>query len=242
MENKPSNAIINHALAHEKALKQAVSEKLTWEQISIRCGIAASTAKSYCKVLGIDASNLRSKRVKLTKSKHVDAIIRLRNEGKTLEEIGNIIGITRERVRQILARWSPDTIIKVRRAAIKTCPVCSSEFSGQGKTCSAKCGGIKRSKHSYTRDLAVQIMKLRENGLTWERVRSQVAPGAHHPSWFAGLHRAKAQVFSSEEIAIHFSKHGEPRARPLEVKLSTASKSPSKSILTKLKEAIYGPS
>lgn len=240
MENKPSNAIINHALAHEKALKQAVLEKLTWEQISIRCGIATSTAKSYCKVLGINVSNLQAERVKLTKSKHADVIIRLRNEGKTLEEIGRVIGITKERVRQILARWSPNTIVKVRRAVTKTCPVCLNEFSGQGKTCSAKCGYIKKAKHSYTRDLAVQIMKLRENGLTWEQVSSQVAPGVHHPGWFSGLHRVKAQIFSSEEIAIHFSKRGEPHARPIEVKLSTAPKPPSTSIITKLKEAIYG--
>jgi|688.fasta_scaffold400083_2 hypothetical protein len=242
MENKPSNAIINHALVHEKALKRAVSEKLTWEQISIHCGIAPHTAKSYCKVLGIDVSNLRGKRVKLARSKHADTIIKLREEGQTLEEIGGKIGITRERVRQILARWSPNTIIRVKHAAIKTCPVCSSEFSGQGRTCSQKCGGIKRAKHSYTRDLAVQIMKLRERGLTWEQVSSQLIPGVHHPGWFVGLHRVKAQVFSSEEIAIHFSKHGEPRAKQQEIKLSTTTQKPSKSIITKLKEAIYGKS
>lgn len=121
--------------------------------------------------------------------KRNEHIVALRLEGKKMIEIGDVYGITRERVRQLLSRAEKET--GERLTGIyhkqKLCPVCSADITKmhvldgkRHKYCSAECRLI--SDKSPKHDWADMIIVRRLSGESWmdiSKVANKVTMNVH---------------------------------------------------------------
>ena len=192
-----SRTVLNNARKHEKAIRKGIAEGLNFEHIASDIGASKSSVMKWCAVLNIPPPARQiDYRVDPVQIQH---IINQRNNGLTLQAIGDSVGLTRERVRQVLVKYSPDKVIVTQRAIEKTCSVCGKKFYGKGQTCSTRCGGVFRWSGRWTRNKALQIIECRKRKMTWEQVADVVDPGCHVLAFRAALQREKEKLFSTEE-------------------------------------------
>ena len=112
-----------------------------------------------------------------------DEAIRLRSTGLPYEAVGAIVGVTRERVRQVLKKLSPDLTgyyvepVVARRAAAtiqrrsekwaRYCIGCGAPFVGDRATQKFCVPGCRARGYADVRVRAEKIIELRRSGHTW---------------------------------------------------------------------------
>ena len=108
-------------------------------------------------------------------------IIDLRRQGLTLEQIGQQVGLTRERVRQRLKRCGDPSLVgraapvhvRRRQQAVERltciCETCGESFvkkqQNLGRFCSSRC--FRLNAHSRVCTRAEKIIEARRHGMTW---------------------------------------------------------------------------
>lgn len=189
--------IIRNAKKHEALLRKGIEDGLTYEQIANSIGCNSGSVRTWSRALDLPPPK-RKPDVRMQKER-INKIIRQRNKGLTLKEIGDGMGLSSERIRQVLARYSPDQVIATRIAAVKTCSICGKKFCGNTKTCSGACGGALRYSGKWTRDKAVEVIALRKSGKTWDQVSQILHPGSHALAFRTALQREKDKLFSTKE-------------------------------------------
>ena len=103
-------------------------------------------------------------------------IIALRESKRTLQEIGDQFGISRERVRQILVSENrPDLFAPVRSGhsimVRSACPICNEPANDPHSThCSQRCAGLARRKPNGISAKAEAAIPLRAEGLSWPKI------------------------------------------------------------------------
>lgn len=215
-----SRTIMRNALKHEAQLISLAGQNLTREQIANTLGISPQAVSTYSNVLGISIQ--RKKKDNPISQERLGRIIEARRNGDSLDEIGQRFGVSRERIRQILAKHFPDVTIQPRISTSykpKKCQVCGVEFDGKSnaKTCSSKCGGLLRRGTFWCRNLAIEIMQLRDQGLTWDKVAEAVNPGCNRAAFRTSLQRQKEIIFSIYEKERYFKTYEveeEPKKEP----------------------------
>lgn len=120
------------------------------------------------------------------------AIIELRAQRLTYQEVGDQVGLTRQRIEQIVKRWRPDLTgrgVAPRKPSFavrieKHCEYCDTEFglrllpyaAKRQRYCSRSCAGLAnhgskyRGKKYTVSDLALTVLEMRRNGMTWKAV------------------------------------------------------------------------
>lgn len=103
-----------------------------------------------------------------------ERVIALRRTGLRYREIGNKLGITKQRVAQIIARDAKNLLGNLPRKPKKPdhdCPVCrKSIYQKSNKSCSIKCANIQRLNDAFARNekLINEVINRRLEGKTWE--------------------------------------------------------------------------
>lgn len=208
-KNRQSTTILNNAKKAEQTIKDGVRDNLSGAQIAniLRC--SPSSVKLWAKILGID---IPRKKRKIPKDKKVEEFYKMRRLGCTLEEIGKSHGVTREYVRQTLARWYPDDVFPSRTRKMTVCQTCGEQFHPNHhytKFCSTSCKEISKSSAHMNRDLAVKIMELRDLHMTWDQVNAVVniaKSGIRFRSWL----QRKMHFFSTAEQEKYFRTNNMP--------------------------------
>lgn len=121
--------------------------------------------------------------------KRRDEIAQLRRDGKTYREIGEVYGITRERVRQILVKHGDASLLGVdapfgrqrREASEKrrtvACATCGKEHVvHQVLPYKHYCSRACRWNRPEWRTRAAEIMALRQQGKTWREINKEIFP------------------------------------------------------------------
>lgn len=214
-----SETIIRNAKQYEDDLRSLSLNHLTLYQIARELKLSPATVRRYMQHLGIRLPRQRKQRVNAEDTR-VPAMILMRKEGNTLDEIGNQFGLTRERVRQLLARDCPDTVFPKRDAPQGSCLYCGGEYALVGirsRFCSSTCKKANRD-NAFTRDKAILIMRYRDMGKTWVEVGHTMKHTGSEGSFRANLQRSK-HFFSSEEQNKYFPAFAEERFKPSDVKL-----------------------
>jgi transcriptional regulator len=203
-----SNTQTRNAFKYEHDLKRLLAEGLTREQIANSLGIATYCVSLYCDILGLERPKRKKREYIMATHERVSEIVEMRKQGWTLDTIGGKYNVSRERVRQILAKHCPDVAIQNRQVVTRKCLICGAEFSGATKTCSHACGGISKRKDEFTRDVAIKIMGMRKRGMTWPEIAEAISPGCNGASWRTKLQRAKLIIFSTYEASDLFREWG----------------------------------
>lgn len=172
-----SRTIIRNAKRHEEAIRKMVAERLTMEQMGVEIGASRQSILRYMEVLGIERQAESTGTKPNSTSERDLLILEDRKSGMTLQGIGEKHHLTRERVRQILARNFPDFVLPPRigvehAPAVCQNPSCGKEFPYRFNTkyCSKSCWTQMVTSQKFTRDNAVEVMKLRDEGKTWEAI------------------------------------------------------------------------
>jgi DNA-binding CsgD family transcriptional regulator len=75
---------------------------LTIQEVADRLGWCVSTVRKYQKMTKIDIPHGS---LRMAPTEREEAMAAMYRDGKTLKEIGDLYGVSRERVRQVLSRW-----------------------------------------------------------------------------------------------------------------------------------------
>lgn len=192
-----------NALYHEPQIRKLIGEGLTREQIANEIGISSSSVSAYCDILGL---RIPRKKRETTNGLglQIGEILELRKSGKTLNEIGQQFGVSRERIRQVLAKHAPDVAIQTRIPSGRTCPICNKEYHGSARACSPSCTSIMRNKGRFDRDKIERIMWMRDLGMTWEKVAISIEDNSVNvASWRTRLGHAAKTLMNSTERKIY---------------------------------------
>ena len=191
-------------------IEEALGMGLDRLQASAHVGVSGQTLTRYAEVLGIRQWP-RKKRERPQEMKERNAeIMRMRKEGATLEEIGAHFKITRERVRQLLMRHGGDEVppARISYRTARLCNGCGMMFTPEHNHqtyCNRMCRSLSSMKEGViTRDKAIEIMRLRDLGFTWDDVSDRIVPGANRGSFRASLQRQIPILFSSDEQRHYF--------------------------------------
>lgn len=139
--------------------------------------IYAALRQASVKMRGHDRSKLMARR---------EAIIAARREGRDISDIGREFGITRERVRQIIATAGDPSLIgwrRSRRLPRPACAVCGKPCGGRhAKTCSIECRavaaqGTGRNLRTDWRANYERAKAMRAEGMTWNAVAAALGIG-----------------------------------------------------------------
>jgi len=143
LTGKRNHGRLGRKSKHSKEEKQKIinlrNEGYTYAAISEITGVAVHNVSNYCKRAGARSGygHLGRKKTDNPFADRNKTIRELREHGLTLEQIGEIYGITRERVRQLCAGIkSPDLRTRV------DCCVCGAEFiraERNSKYCGDEC-------------------------------------------------------------------------------------------------------
>ena len=214
-KTKFSETIIRNALNCEHRLKKLTEEGLSLGQIANELRIAPGTAARYLRVLDLPVPKHRKQR-QHDKDEVIPKMLEMRQNGMSLIEIGKHFNVSRECVRQKLARWCPDIVLPTFIKKQRTCNHCGNPFTPVAnhiRFCSTECGGLGRSKERWNRDTAEQMMRLRKEGKTWSEVAQEIGSKYNGTILRSRLQR-HMHLFSSKEQEIYFPKHGEPFYKP----------------------------
>ena len=192
-----------NALRHEAPIRRLLAEGLTREQVSATLKISASSLMKYCKILEIEVPRVVNTDSLGNNPDSLGRMLVMRAEGHSLEQIGQKMGVSRERIRQIFARKCPDIAIQPRLKSYKLCRVCDKPHYGGGQTCSKECSRSFRRTNRWSRDEALHIMRLRDEGRTWAEVALRVHGNADSATWRTKLQREAEFILSSDERRRH---------------------------------------
>lgn len=126
--------------------------------------------------------------------KHL-AIIELREQRLTYQEVGERAGVTKQYVEQVLKRWRPDLAFKGFAPAKPTpriekhCELCNTEFGSRllpyaakrRRYCSISCSARANQGSKYTAsEMALAALEMRPKGKTWNElaVTFGITPGS----------------------------------------------------------------
>ena len=201
-------------------LKKLASEKKTGSEIALEIGVSPSEIYNQTHKLGLCLQKRKGV------GEHVDEMADMYKNGKTLQEIGEAFGVTRERIRQLLVAHYPDMKREVnpplRNAAVKetrTCPTCGTEFetskSDPRKFCTHECSSIAKKRTMWTRDKAEVIMGLRQAGYTWSGIAEHFGYKRENgaPSFRTSLRRWAPILFTKKELKNLFGKRNTKKAK-----------------------------
>lgn len=207
-----SPVITRNAKAVESELRALHSDNLTLYQIARALKLSPATVRRYMNHLKIGTCKRRKDRDS-TPDHRVEEMVEMRKKGFTLDSIGAKFNLTRERVRQILQKECPDIILS-RRAKTQGCAHCGLDYIAAGtgsRFCSHKCKGA--AKTMFNRDTALDVMRERDNGMTWGEIAEILGNGADHHVFRARIQRFKG-FFSASEQEKYFPKKGESLFKP----------------------------
>lgn len=206
---KHSRTILRNAEEQKERLTSLINQGCTISQIGYAMGQGATLTKKYIDCLGLKP--IRKKDSPQNKERRQE-MVRMRQQGATLQEIGNKFEVSRERVRQCIAYEAPESAFKTVQRSKFECVVCGNQFSKVRHTessmfCSSVCKRLHNGlRETLTRDDAEKIMYLRDQGCTWDQVASRI-----DKEWF-GVHlRVQLQrkipiLFSTAEQKKYFPK------------------------------------
>jgi DNA-binding CsgD family transcriptional regulator len=189
---KYSRTVIQNALKKRATFEILVAEGLTFAEIKTRCNINGHVLSRYLDVLGLKPSTIK----KVHKDPRNQEIVKAREEGLDYATIARMYSLTRERVRQIVAKEAPHLIHKRAKEA---------EFIDIEPK-------IRKQKRlPVTREVAVEVMKLRKQSMTWDQVAAKLDPGSTGLIFRSKLQRFLPLIFTPEEKEEFFPRHGDPK-------------------------------
>ena len=190
------------AAEHGDKIKELFAKGANLLEVQTHFRIGNTGIRKVMKKLGLKYNKAQTFKFKASEEE-IMKMIEMRKEGKTLQEIGDIYGVTRERIRQRIASVQPEVVLQGLGPRIKRfCAVCENPLPSRTKndTCSAHCKNVKNQKFIFTRDDALRIMKYRDEGKTWAQIG--VEYGFKKPYLFRiYLERKIDVILSSEEKA-----------------------------------------
>lgn len=202
------------AFAFEKGaeIKEMLEKGANLLEVQTHFKIGHSALQRVLNKLGIKYDKSKTNKAKGT-IEEIHKMIEMRKEGKTLQAIGDIYGVTRERIRQQIASVQPEVVLQgLGPRTQRFCVVCESPIIRRSKhdTCSHHCYNVKNQKFIFTRDDALRIMKCRDEGKTWEQIGTEY--GFKKPYLFRiYLERKINIILSSEEKAKYIRPSGKDK-------------------------------
>jgi DNA-binding CsgD family transcriptional regulator len=189
------------AISNKERIIELIDKGANLSELQIELGINWSGLKKVLKNLNITYDKIKTNKYKAQHNKCLE-MLELRKEGKTLQEIANVYGVTRELVRQNIAKLKPEIILPSTGVrSMKQCIMCDSKFFSRiqdAKTCSPECNRLHKNKFILTRDDAVKIMEFRDQGKTWNQIGEEYK--LENPNLFRiYLQRKISILFSTEE-------------------------------------------
>ena len=205
-----SRTVIRNAEAYRGSLEAAASKGWAISRVAHSLGLSMNAAKAYMCVLDIQI--VKAKKIGREGTRKTDwgKMLEMRKEGKTLQMIGTQFGLTRERVRQIMISMEPNEPWEGIVAKGHVCQQCGCTFYGTGHLNSTLCTNFckkvqKKEAMFWDRDVAVTIMKLRDDNKTWKEVASIINPRKNGPSFRADIQKKIKLLFSQEEQEKYFN-------------------------------------
>lgn len=145
----------------------------TLEEISLAVGVAKMAASKIIAAAGLPRTLGEHRRRTRPMSPRDEAIVTRYTNGETLQQIGNDLGITRERIRQIIKQWEAKTGQLVPRKndqfdAVYSCRWCG-RLTQYQIHCSRACSStsIAFAAAERHRDVALKVVDARTAGHTW---------------------------------------------------------------------------
>lgn len=213
-----SDCMTRRLLRFKDYIASGIAKGHTGYEIAMETGLAEPTVRRYAQLLGLHLPRKKRKRPDEDVAR-IQEIVEMRKSGKTLDEVGKVFGITRERVRQIVRKHAPDVVIGGKKTTTE-CAVCGIHFIAKGHRpgifCSHNCWSAARQiKSGWNRDLAEKIIKLRGQGDTWQQVSDKL--GYPRVDVFrSNLQRHISILFSTQEqqhiFPTYFKRHEDVRA------------------------------
>lgn len=202
MKKQQSATVVRNATEVEAVIRKGIEENLSIEQMANLLQSGTGSVRRWAKVLGIRIPRKRSKQPKNPK---IEEFHKMRQSGCTLDQIGKAHGVTREYVRQALNRWYPDEVFPSFHRKKTACKTCGAEFhSHSGKAyCSIRCRNLDKNINVMSRDLALVVMSLRDQGMTWEQVHGEIRMTPNSAAFRVWLQR-HLHFFSSAERQAYF--------------------------------------
>lgn len=178
--NLPEDEIVAKYRDGDSLLNIAVNYETTIQLIrNIICkhGVAIKKKGLHNKGMGIDAAE----------------VIRLREMGKTYQQVGDACGVTYERVRQVLIKsrrfdLTGSKFTAALKRVEKSCKICGKPISGppakisKRVTCSPQCTGKLRTEYAYPNMVieGEKIIEFRLKNFTWDSIRVALNNKYHH--------------------------------------------------------------
>jgi hypothetical protein len=194
-KKKLSPTIIQNAYARKDQIIELIEQDLTLAQIKVRLGISREALKKYMEVLGVKPKV----NVKIKKRHHLaNQIGKYRKQGYNFSEIGLMVGMTRERIRQIVNEYYPELV----------------QIHKTNKIEINKIQPSKKNKKRLNRDHAIKIMSLRKQSKTWNQVAKALNIGYDGTALRIKIGRDKNLIFTEEERREFFPLKTEPAYKP----------------------------
>jgi transcriptional regulator with XRE-family HTH domain len=192
MEEKYSRTKIRNALKMREVLISLIKEEMTQSQIRTRLGVSCNTIATWLEVLELKPNLHKIKK----KHQRLDEIIDARKNGLNYAEIGKNMGLSRERIRQIVSSQAVEFMEIVK-------PV--------GPDLEKPSKRKNETKYKIDRDIAIKVMELRKQSMTWGQVAEKIFPGMSGVHLRTHLQRTKDIVFTKEELDEFFPKKRESK-------------------------------
>ena len=155
-------------------------------------GLSASTVTKHLHAAGVKPDGRSHKGGnRKPMSERNRAVVQPRRSGATLEDTGAAFGMSKERVRQIVARYGDAEAKAVfctrpRPALVaRACPCCGASFTKPAKQrfCSRPCAG--RFNNPRTEGRAEAILAFRRRGISWKAAAAAVGMGTAAAAFIA---------------------------------------------------------
>lgn len=162
MQLKYSRTVLRNAERMRDQIEQLIKEGLAFSEIRCRLGASHATCANWMEILQLSPPKKAKKPHPL-----LEEIKKGRQAGLKYAEIGKIHGITRERVRQIVAEHAPELTVFNYGKIDPEEEDFSNISTGRRK---------KKSPLQIDRDLMEKIIELRKQSMTWDQVAEKLCP------------------------------------------------------------------